>query len=49
MCEFIAAIIIVGAVETGPNTMQVEHLFNESVEILYVDTAEYIQCTEGAS
>ena len=48
LCSFILSLVIVGAYEVRPGTMQVQYLENETVQEIYVNTEDYLACWENS-
>ena len=44
MCEILLSLVIVGAVETAPGWMAVDHLYQEDITTIYVPTSTYQHC-----
>ena len=47
LCSFILSLVIVGAYEGRPGTMQVQYLENETVQEIYVYTEDYLACWDN--
>ena len=47
LCSFILSLVIVGAYEGRPGTMQVQYLENETVQEIYVNTEDYLACWDN--
>ena len=44
MCGILMSLTIVGAVETSPGWMSVDHLYQDDISTIYVPTATYQSC-----
>ena len=46
MCEFLASLIIVGAVEIEPEWMMVQYMEDNRIEEVFFPTAVYQECIQ---